>query len=57
MNGTGHRGGSENHELLFPMLFQHQQLLNLFKSSNVLSKKELIGRTRELDCGPHPVWS
>jgi len=42
MNGNGHRGGSENHELLFPMLFQHQQLLNLFKSSNVLSKKELI---------------
>ena len=41
MNGSMHRGGPENHELLFPMLFQHQRLLNISESAKVLSQKEL----------------
>jgi hypothetical protein len=41
MNGSMHRGGPENHELLFPRLFQHQRLLNISESAKVLSQKEL----------------
>lgn len=42
MNGNGHRGGSENHELFSPHFFQHQHLLDSFESAKVLSQEALI---------------